>query len=115
MLKKFKSVQSFRYMDEFLSPTNDFPLHENCQLYIIAKYKASNCCKIETVIQRCSVKKVFFKILQNLLENPCARVSFLNKVAAYKGGTGEYYEVFKNIFFIEHLRWLPVVKLEPIF
>ena len=29
-----------------------------------------NCCKIEAVIQRCSVKKVFLKILQNLQENP---------------------------------------------
>ena len=30
----------------------------------------------EAVVQRCSVKKVFFKILQNLQENTCARISF---------------------------------------
>ena len=47
-----------------------FSLLESCQLYIIAKYKASNCCKIEEVIQRCSVKKMLLKILQNLQENP---------------------------------------------
>ena len=33
------------------------------------------------VIQRCSVKKVFLEILQNLQQNTCARVSFFNKVA----------------------------------
>ena len=35
-------------------PTNDFSLLESCQLYIIANYKASSCCNIEAVIQRCS-------------------------------------------------------------
>ena len=58
-------------------PTNDFSLLESCHLYIIAKYKASNCCKREAVIQRDSVKKVFLKILENSHENPCVRVSFL--------------------------------------
>ena len=33
-------------------PTNDFLLLESCQLYASAKYKASNCCKTEAVIQR---------------------------------------------------------------
>ena len=68
-------------MDEFFFPTNDFGLLESCQLYIITQYKASNCSKIEAVIQRGSVKKVFLKILQNSQENPYARASFL-KVAA---------------------------------
>ena len=36
----------------------------------------------ETAAQRCSVKKVFFEISQNLQENTSARASFLNKVAA---------------------------------
>ena len=30
----------------------------------------------EALIHRCSVKKVFLKILQNSQENTCARVSF---------------------------------------
>ena len=77
--KKSKSVKSLRYMHEFFFPTNYFSLLESCQLYIIAKYKASSCCKKEAVIQRCSVKNVFLKILQNSQENPCARVSFLIK------------------------------------
>ena len=39
-------------------------------MYLIAEYKASHCCKIEAAMQRCSVKKVFLKILQNSQENP---------------------------------------------
>ena len=46
-------------MDYFFSPTNDFSQLESCQLYIIAKYKASNCCEMEAIIQVGSVKKVF--------------------------------------------------------
>ena len=37
----------------------------------------------EAVAKRCSVKKVFFKILQNLLENICPETLF--KVQAYSG------------------------------
>ena len=35
----------------------------------------------EAVVRRCSVENVFLEISQNSLENTCARVSFLNKVA----------------------------------
>ena len=65
-------------MDDSFSPTNYFSLLESYQLHIIA----SNCCKIvkcsiEVLIQRCSVKKVFLKVLENSQVKPCARVSFL--------------------------------------
>ena len=53
---------------------NDFSLLESYQLYILAKYKVSNFCKTEAAIQRCSVKKMLLKILQNSQENCCARV-----------------------------------------
>ena len=33
---------------------------------------AINCCLIEAVDQRCSLKKVFLEILQNSQENTCA-------------------------------------------
>ena len=36
----------------------------------------------EVVTQRCSVKKVLLKILQNSQENTCTRVSFLIKLQA---------------------------------
>ena len=38
--------------------------------------------KTEAVVQRCSVKKLFLQILQNLQENTSARVSFLTKLQA---------------------------------
>ena len=41
--------------------------------------------KAETVVQRCSVKKVFVKISQNSQENTCARVSYLMKLQAVAG------------------------------
>ena len=37
---------------------------------------------IEAVVQRCSVKKVFLEISQNLQENTCVRVCFLIKLQA---------------------------------
>ena len=53
-------------MDEFfpLAIITNFSPLESCHAYIIAKYKASNCCKIEAVTQSCSKKDVL-KILQN--------------------------------------------------
>ena len=61
-------------------------------------------------VQRCSVKKVFLKILQNSQENTCARVSFLIKFQAkvckfIKKETlaqvcsCEFCGIFKNIYF----------------
>ena len=36
----------------------------------------------EAVVQRCSVKKMFLKISENLQENICARVFFFIKLQA---------------------------------
>ena len=38
--------------------------------------------KIEAVVRRCSIKKVFLEISQNSQEKACARVSFLIKLQA---------------------------------
>ena len=105
------SEPSVKYMVIFF-PTNDSSLLESCELYIIARYKASNCCKIEAAIHRRSVKKLPLKILQNSQENPCARVSFLKlqiKTLAQVFPC-KYCENFKSTFFIEHLPLLPLVK-----
>ena len=97
-------------------PTNDFSLLEICQVYTIEKYKANNPCKIEAVIQRCSVKKVFL----NILPEACNfnKKETLAQVFSYVDIAKivflcEYCETFKNTFFIEHLRWLLLVKLDP--
>ena len=39
---------------------------------------------LETLIRRCSVKRVCLKISQNSQENTCGRVSFFNKVAGLR-------------------------------
>ena len=60
-------------------------------------------------------KKVFLKISQNSQENPCARVSFFNKVAGLRPKTlpqvfsWEFCEISKNKFFTEHL-WTTVLS-----
>ena len=49
----------------------------------VSSDRASECYHnsvIRSSHQRCSIKKVFFLILQNSQENTCARVSFFNKV-----------------------------------
>ena len=112
------SVKFLKYMDEFFFHTNDFPLLESGQLYMIAKYKVSNCSKIEAVIQKCSVNKSIYKYVEKLTgKSPC-QSPFFKKFAAQKETLAnvfffEYWEIFVNSFFIEHLRGVPLVKLEP--
>ena len=68
----------------------------------------------EAVAQSCVVEKIFLKISQNSQENTCARVSFLRpqacnfilKKTLAQMFSCEFCEIFKNIFFIEHFRWL---------
>ena len=77
----------------------------------------------------CSVKKVSLKVSQNSQENTCAKVSFLIKLHALGYNfikketlaqacnfiekealaqvfSCEFYEIFRKIFFSEHLWWL---------
>ena len=64
----------------------------------------------EAVARRCSVKKVFLKISQNLQENTCARVSFsitllawvcnfIKKETLAQTFSCEFCKNFKNTFF----------------
>ena len=62
----------------------------------------------EAVTRSCSVKKMFFKILQKSLENTCVRGSFLVKLQTSSNFTKKeilvqvfsykFCEIFKNIF-----------------
>ena len=69
---KSKSVNSLRYLD-FVSRRMT-----SCYFasYIISKVLSQQLFKIEAIIQRSSVKKVYLKILQNSQENPCASLLF---------------------------------------
>ena len=73
----------------------------------------------EAVTRRCSMKKVFLKMSQNLQKSTCLRVSFLIKtsgnfikIEASPAFSYEFCEIFKNTFFMEHHRWL---RLEYVF
>ena len=50
---------------------------ESVKIFVITKFV------LEVVTKRYSVKNVFLEISQNLLENTCARVSFLTKIQIY--------------------------------
>ena len=74
--------------------------------------------RTKAVVRRCSVKKLFLKLSQNLQENTCARVSFfikclwppacnsIKKETLTQVFSCEPWESSRNNFFIEHLRWL---------
>ena len=56
-------------------------------------------------------KRVFLKISQYLQENACASVSFFHKVETLfkkeilaQAFSCEFREIFKNTFFVEHIR-----------
>ena len=49
-LKEILICKILEKYELFFFPTNDFLLLESCLLYVIAKNKASNCCKLEAVI-----------------------------------------------------------------
>ena len=57
----------------------------------------------EAVVHRCSVKKMFLKIFENLQKNPC---DFIKQETLAQGFSFEFCEIFKSTFFIEHLWWL---------
>ena len=52
----------------------------------------------EAVVRRCSVKKVFLEISQNLQENTCARVNFIKKETLAQVFSCEFCEISKNTF-----------------
>ena len=62
----------------------------------------------EAVAQRCSVKKMFSEISQNLQENTCARVfflvNFIKKETLAQVFSCEFCKISKNTFLTEHLR-----------
>ena len=72
--------------------------------------------KSEAVVQRCSVKKKFLEILQNSLENTCAKVcNFNKKETLAQVSSCQFCEICKNTFFyrtplVAASKILPVVS-----
>ena len=75
------SVKPLKYMNECFSLTNDFELLESCHLYIIAKYKASNCCKKRNSHSEAFRKKGVLKNLAKFTGKTMCQ-SLFNKVSA---------------------------------
>ena len=69
------------------------------EVFLITRIPHSTVLITEVDVQRCSVWKVFLKILQNSLGNTCARVSFLIKLAGLV-------KFLRTSFLTEHLQWL---------
>ena len=55
---------------------------------------------LEAVLRRCSVKKLFLRILENSQENTCTEVSFYQ---SYRSPvlSCEFCEIFKNTYFVK--------------
>ena len=67
----------------------------------------------EALDQACSAKKMLLEISQYSQGNTCVRASFLIKMQAWglqetlaQVFSWKFYEISKNTFFTEHLRWL---------
>ena len=53
----------------------------------------------EAVVQKCSVKKVFLKISQNLPENTLCQSLLFKKETLAQVFLSEFYKIFKNTYF----------------
>ena len=74
---------------------------------IIDRYSIlSNIESIEAVVQRCSAKKVFLEVSQNLQEITCSRVSFLKERLWHRYFPVNVAKFLRIHFYIEHLSWL---------
>ena len=81
-----------------LSPSSSIVLILNSKILI-------HLLATEADSRRCSVIKVFLKVLQNSQGHTCARVcNFIKKQTLAQ--VCEFCQIFKNTFFIKHLRWL---------
>ena len=88
-----------------------------CKLIQLRKKKILFLHKIEADVQRCSVKKVFLKILQNSQENIRARIFILINTALLKKRLWHrcflvnFAKFLRTAFFTEYLRWLLLIKI----
>ena len=88
-----------------------------CKLIQLRKKKILFLHKIEADVQRCSVKKVFLKILQNSQENIRARIFILINTVLLKKRLWHrcflvnFAKILRTAFFREYLRWLLLIKI----
>ena len=66
--------------------------------------------KSETFVRRCSVKKVFLEILQNLQENNCARDFFLKNILWYRCFPVNFAKYLRTSFWQNSSGWLLLLR-----
>ena len=92
----FKSIKLFLYLQNLANRLDLVLQYRSVFLLILSTHLKDS----EAVARRCSIKKVFLKISQNLQENTFARVSFLIKIQALVQVIScEFCEISKNTFF----------------
>ena len=84
------------------------PLFLRRNFLIMENIKKTPQIKLETIVQRCSVNKVFLEISQNLRENTCALgyATLLKKRLWHRCFPVILVKFTRASFFIEHLCWL---------
>ena len=95
---------------EYITITSSEEALKVCELNFFQEILTESSVTSEAVARRCSVKKVFLEILQNLQENTRVRTSLLIKLLKKK----PWHRCFpvnlakfvRTPFLIEHLRWL---------
>ena len=91
-----KTVNSFRYGSKYVSePHLVFTI--TIQMYIKIQMI------LEAVVQRCSVKKVFFEISQN---SHSGQQLYFKKWLWYRSFPVNFVKFLKTLFFIGHIWWL---------
>ena len=86
-LRFFYRIEVFNLMRSHQSSRNSqishFRVKYEVGILFIRAIREKLAKKTETVAQRCSVKKVFLEISQNLQESTCTRVSFFLSLQLY--------------------------------
>ena len=96
-----KKVVLHRYLFTWLQISYSRWFSSKISMYEKTARKSFNDIQMpEAVIRRCSEKKVFLEILQNLKENTCARVSFLIKLQVWGCNVSYQHLAFFQLFMI---------------
>ena len=104
-------------------PTSDFSLLESCQLYVVAKYEVSDCFKTSShpeVFWEKGVLENLEKFTGKLLCQSLRPATLIKKRLWRRWGFFDIakflsFLIFKflTFFFVEHVRWLTLVNLDP--
>ena len=100
-MKKLTNVKTLREKDLTMDFFFFFEIHNYAMEW--CHQKKNNKERTETLARRCSMKKVFLEILQNLRQSDCARLppacNFIKKEALPQLLSCEFCKISKNTFY----------------